>query len=233
MIETSLKSSSGSAPSSLSNSSSTSQKSAGACPGEPAKSTSSGFSARSSCGLIDPEAQSSASATFDLPEPFGPTTTATPGSSRTSTASGNALRPRSWIARRGRGGGGKGARRRPPRPSPLLGLGHPQDLVARHRPDHVRMVALDVLLDVRDQLVVGLAADGLTARAVDFLGHRSSSSRSGRSYAPASRSSACLAAACSAAFFERPVPTPTSSPSITAAHRNVRSWGGPSTSSTL
>src|SRR3954454_21662820 len=59
----------------------------------------------------------------------------------------------------------------PPRPSPLLGLGHPQDLFARHRPDLVWMVALDVLLDVRDQLVVALAADGLTARAVDFLGH--------------------------------------------------------------
>jgi hypothetical protein len=39
-------------------------ESAGACPGEPAKG-SSGFSARSSCRLSEPEAQSSASATFD------------------------------------------------------------------------------------------------------------------------------------------------------------------------
>src|SRR6188508_1533386 len=115
----------------------------------------------------------------------------------------------------------------PPRPSPSLGLGHPQDLLAGHRPDHLGMAVLDVLLDVRDQLVVALTAHGLAARAVDFLGHRSSSSRSRESYAPARRSSAWLAAACSAAFFERPVPTPTSSPSITAAHLNIRSWGGP------
>ena len=47
-----------------------------------------------------PEAQSSASATFDFPEPFGPTTTATPGSRRTSTGSGNDLKPRMEIARR-------------------------------------------------------------------------------------------------------------------------------------
>src|SRR6185437_539319 len=125
-----------------------------------------------------------------------------------------------------------GARRMPPRPSRSLGLGHPQDLVTRHAPDHVGMVFLDVLLDVRDQLVIGLAAQGLAARAVDFLGHRSSWSRSRESYAPPRRSSACLAAACSAAFFERPVPTPASSPSITAAHLNVRSCGGPFTSRT-
>ena len=36
----------------------------------------------------------------DLPDPFGPTTTATPGSRRTSTGSGNDLKPRSLIARR-------------------------------------------------------------------------------------------------------------------------------------
>src|SRR5439155_18469308 len=50
--------------------------------------------------------------------------------------------------------------------------------------------------------------------------------------ASASRSSASRAAACSAAFFERPVPTPASTPSITAAQVNVRSCGGPVTSST-
>ena len=66
-----------------------------------------------------------------------------------------------------------------------------------------------------------------------FWAMGSSSSRSRESYAaPARRSSACFAASCSAAFFERPVPTPASSPSITAAHLKVRSCGGPWTSST-
>jgi len=37
---------------------------------------------------------------FDLPEPFGPTTTATPGSRRTSTGSGKDLKPRILIERR-------------------------------------------------------------------------------------------------------------------------------------
>ena len=54
--------------------------------------------ARSARGC--PAAQTIASATFDFPEPFGPTTTATPGSRRTSTASGNDLKPRSLIERR-------------------------------------------------------------------------------------------------------------------------------------
>ena len=71
----------------------------------PAKRTSSGFSARSSLGASEPAAQISASAMFDLPEPFGPTTTATPGSRRTSTGSGNDLKPRSLIARRCTPGG--------------------------------------------------------------------------------------------------------------------------------
>ena len=65
----------------LSNRSSTSQCSACFRVAEPAKRTSSGFSARSSCGASEPEAQTIASATFDFPDPFGPTTTATPGSS--------------------------------------------------------------------------------------------------------------------------------------------------------
>src|SRR5205823_12709509 len=58
-------------------------------------------------------------------------------------------------------------------------------------------------------------------------------------YAPAtasvsipSFSSACRAASCSAAFFERPVPMPTCSPSIVAAQVKLRSCGGPSTSTT-
>ena len=82
MIEISLKSiSSPKPPSSLSKTSSTSQWSAAGRVEEPPKSTSSGFSARSSDGVSEPAAQTIASATFDLPEPFGPTTTATPGSS--------------------------------------------------------------------------------------------------------------------------------------------------------
>ena len=47
-----------------------------------------------------PGGPENASDTFDLPEPFGPTTTATPCSRRTSTGSGNDLKPRSLIARR-------------------------------------------------------------------------------------------------------------------------------------
>lgn len=52
------------------------------------------------------------------------------------------------------------------------------------------------------------------------------------STAGSSRSSACLAASCSAAFFELPAPVPASAPSMTAAHVKRRSCGGPSTSST-
>ena len=95
--DTSANGRSGQAPSSLSKISSTSQKSTGLRPAAPAKRTSSGFSARSSCGLSDPVAQRIASEMFDLPEPFGPTTTATPGSRRTSTGSTNDLNPRSLI----------------------------------------------------------------------------------------------------------------------------------------
>ena len=63
----------------------------------PPKRTSSGFSARSSDGVSEPAAQTIASATFDLPEPFGPTTTATPGSSFSSIGSTNDLKPRILI----------------------------------------------------------------------------------------------------------------------------------------
>ena len=70
----------------------------------PLKSTSSGFSARSSDGVSEPAAQTIASATFDLPEPFGPTTTATPGSSFSSSVSGNDLKPRRRRERRCTGG---------------------------------------------------------------------------------------------------------------------------------
>ena len=44
-----------------------------------------------------------------------------------------------------------------------------------------------------------------------------------------SLASAALAASCSAAFFVRPSPRPSSSPSMIAAHVKLRSCGGPST----
>src|SRR5207248_1543819 len=44
--------------------------------------------------------------------------------------------------------------------------------------------------------------------------------------------SASRAASCSAAFFERPSPTPSCSPSTTAAHVKWRSCGGPLASTT-
>jgi hypothetical protein len=53
----------------------------------------------------------------------------------------------------------------------LLGLRHPEDLLAVHRPDQVGMVLMDVLLDVRDQLVVRLASHGRAARAIDSSSH--------------------------------------------------------------
>src|SRR5438094_1352132 len=90
----------GRAPSALSKSSSTSQKSAGPRAPPPAKRTSSGFSARSSVGLSEPAAHRIASETLDFPDPFGPTITPTPGSRRTSTGSGNDLKPRILTARR-------------------------------------------------------------------------------------------------------------------------------------
>ena len=100
-IESSAKSSSSpKPPSSLSKTSSTSQWSAADRSAPPANSTSSGLSARSSDGVNDPAAQTIASETFDFPEPFGPTTTATPGSRLTSTGSGNDLKPRSLMLRR-------------------------------------------------------------------------------------------------------------------------------------
>src|SRR5262245_53878386 len=91
---------SGHVPSSLSKTSSTSQCSPGLRSSPPAKRTSSGFSARSSDGVREPAAQTIASAMFDFPEPFGPTMTATPGSSEISIGSGNDLKPRMRSVRR-------------------------------------------------------------------------------------------------------------------------------------
>src|SRR6185295_14953864 len=141
---------------------------------------------------------------------LGPTTTATPLSSRTSTGSGNDLKPRSLIERRCTRAGGYGAQRMPPRPACLLVLDHPRKRLARELVGHVRMDLLDVLLGV-----------------VEHLGHRPSSRTTPpmlpRYAATPRRSSASRAASCSAAFFERPRTTPTSSPSITAAQVKRRS----------
>ena len=116
-IETSENSRSPKSPLSLSKTSSTSQLSAGVRPSAPLKRTSSGFSARSSDGASEPAAQTIASATFDLPEPFGPTTTATPGSNFSSSVSGNDLKPRRRRERKctsgNLAGAADGVRRRP------------------------------------------------------------------------------------------------------------------------
>src|SRR5215203_6203162 len=123
----------------------------------------------------------------------------------------------------------------------LAVLDHTSELLARELVSHLGVRAADVLLRVVQHLVFGLAADRLTTGAVDHLRHPAPprafvvvtvNSKIAHA-ARASRSRASRAAACSASFFERPVPTPASSPSITAAQVNVRSCGGPATSRTL
>ena len=57
----------------------------------PAKITSSIFWLRTDFGACAPSTQATASTTFDLPEPFGPTTTVTPGSSTNVVAVGEGL----------------------------------------------------------------------------------------------------------------------------------------------
>ena len=59
----------------------------------PAKITSSIFWLRTALGACAPSTQAIASTTLDLPEPFGPTTTVTPGSSWRVVASANDLNP--------------------------------------------------------------------------------------------------------------------------------------------
>ena len=103
-------------------------------PTEPAKSTSSGFSARSSPGLIEPVAQRIESETFDFPEPFGPTTTATPGSRWISTGSTNDLKPRSLIAFRCTRRGGYRAARTPPVGSATLARSSAAERLAARPP---------------------------------------------------------------------------------------------------
>src|SRR4051795_10980425 len=85
----------GRAPSELSMVSDTSALPSGGRPGGPAKMTSSIFPPRSDFAPCSPITQASASTTFDLPEPLGPTTQVTPGSSCRVVAEANDLNPRS------------------------------------------------------------------------------------------------------------------------------------------
>src|SRR6476646_10423922 len=59
----------------------------------PAKMTSSIFCERTALGACAPSTQAMASTTFDLPDPFGPTTTVTPGSNWRVVGSANDLKP--------------------------------------------------------------------------------------------------------------------------------------------
>ena len=66
--------------------------SAGRC-GVPAKMTSSILAERTVLGPWAPSTQATASTTLDLPLPFGPTTTVTPGSNSRVVGSANDLNP--------------------------------------------------------------------------------------------------------------------------------------------
>ncbi len=59
----------------------------------PAKITSSIFCERTALGDCAPSTQAMASTTLDLPDPFGPTTTVTPGSRTMFVESANDLKP--------------------------------------------------------------------------------------------------------------------------------------------
>ena len=86
--------STGSAPSELSMVRATSARPSGARPAVPAKMTSSILPPRSVLAPCSPITQASASTTFDLPEPFGPTTQVMPGSKVSEVAEANDLKPR-------------------------------------------------------------------------------------------------------------------------------------------
>src|SRR5262245_25564540 len=92
VIETSVYSI-GSAPSVLSIVSVTSARPSGARPAVPAKITSSILPPRSAFAPCSPRTQAIASTTFDLPEPFGPTTQVMPGSSLNVVADAKDLKP--------------------------------------------------------------------------------------------------------------------------------------------
>ena len=72
----------------------TSARPNGARPDVPAKMTSSILPPRSDLAPCSPITQLSASTTFDLPDPFGPTTQVMPGSNASVVAEANDLNPR-------------------------------------------------------------------------------------------------------------------------------------------
>src|SRR5947208_12140937 len=81
------------APSELSSTISTSAAVRGCTPWPPPKITSCIDCPRTASGDCSPIAHSTASVTFDLPEPFGPTTTETPRPNSSRVRSGNDLKP--------------------------------------------------------------------------------------------------------------------------------------------
>ncbi len=85
-------------PSELSITTSTSAKRRRDWPLPPAKITSRIDWPRTASGLCSPSAQSTASVMFDLPQPFGPTITLTPGEKVSRVRSGNDLNPFRLIA---------------------------------------------------------------------------------------------------------------------------------------
>src|SRR5581483_264647 len=54
-------------------------------------------------------------------------------------------------------------------------LGHREDVVSRELPDEIGVVPAHVRLDLRDEVVVALGPDHLSALAIDQLAHASSS----------------------------------------------------------
>src|SRR5919199_210603 len=83
----------GRAPSALSIVRVTSARPSGGRPDVPAKITSSILPPRSALAPCSPSTQAIASTTFDLPEPFGPTTQVIPGSSFSVVAEAKDLNP--------------------------------------------------------------------------------------------------------------------------------------------
>src|SRR4051795_2490180 len=85
----------GSSPALLSMHNDTSARPSAGRSGVPAKMTSSILPPRSVRGPWAPSTHATASTRFDLPDPFGPTTTMTPGSNSSTVLSANDLNPRS------------------------------------------------------------------------------------------------------------------------------------------
>ncbi len=90
----------GSSPSVLSIVNDTSARPSAFFAAVPAKMTSSIFWERTAVGAWAPSTHAMASTTFDLPLPFGPTTTVMPGSSVSSAGSANDLKPLMFSALR-------------------------------------------------------------------------------------------------------------------------------------